>query len=60
MYEAAYPGLTGAWQVAGRETMKYPARAQLDADYVEGWTFWGDMAIILRTVPAVLTPERSI
>jgi exopolysaccharide production protein ExoY len=60
MYEAAFPGLTGAWQVNGRESMKYPARAEMDADYVEGWTFWGDMAIMLRTVPAVLAPQRSI
>ena len=59
MYEAAYPGLTGAWQVNGRESVHYPARAELDADYVEGWRFWGDIAIILRTVPAVLAPERG-
>ena len=58
MYEAAYPGLTGAWQVTGRESVKYPARAELDADYVEQWTFGSDMAIILRTIPAVLLPER--
>lgn len=59
MYEAAYPGLTGAWQVAGRECTKYPARAELDADYVDGWTFWGDLVIMLKTIPALLDPRRT-
>lgn len=59
MYEAAYPGLTGAWQVAGRKNIRYPARAALDADYVETWSFWGDLVIILRTIPAVLDPRRT-
>lgn len=59
MYEAAFPGLTGAWQVAGRDNIKYPARAALDADYVERWTLWGDLVIMARTIPALLDPRRT-
>jgi lipopolysaccharide/colanic/teichoic acid biosynthesis glycosyltransferase len=59
MYEAAYPGLTGAWQVGGRECLKYPARAELDAEYVEGWSVRGDLAIMVRTLPALLDLDRT-
>lgn len=53
-YLAVRPGITGPWQVNGRNDVRYPERAELDAAYVTGWTFWGDVSILLRTVPAVL------
>ena len=48
------PGMTGAWQVMGRSAVAYPARVGVELDYVEGWSLWRDVAILLRTIPAVL------
>ena len=53
-YLRTVPGLTGVWQCSGRNDIRYPERAQLDAEYLDGWSFWRDVAIVLRTVPAVL------
>ncbi|MBV9058514.1 MAG: sugar transferase [Pseudonocardiales bacterium] len=48
------PGLTGLWQVSGRSTMGTLEMLELDLAYVRGWSFWSDLGILLRTVPAVL------
>jgi lipopolysaccharide/colanic/teichoic acid biosynthesis glycosyltransferase len=48
------PGLTGLWQVSGRSTMGTLEMLELDLAYVRGWSFWRDLAILLRTVPALL------
>ncbi len=48
------PGLTGLWQVSGRQEQSYEERAQLDSRYIDRWSLLGDLAILLRTVPAVL------
>lgn len=51
---AAKPGITGPWQASGRNDIRYPERARLDAEYVQRWSFWGDVKILIRTIPAVL------
>ena len=48
------PGLTGLWQVEGRSDTTYAERVALDAQYARTRTFWGDIGIMLRTIPAVL------
>ena len=48
------PGLTGAWQVAGRESIGFLGMLRLDCDYVRQRSLWGDLKILARTVPAVL------
>ncbi len=50
----AKPGMTGLWQVAGRSDLSWDASIELDLLYVENWTFLGDLAILARTVQAVL------
>lgn len=50
----ARPGLTGAWQVAGRSMVNYESRTELDRQYVRTWSLLGDLCIMLKTVPAVL------
>lgn len=49
------PGLTGLWQVSGRSETSYGRRVELDTRYVREWTLLGDIRIILRTVPVVLS-----
>lgn len=52
-YLRARPGVTGLWQVSGRTDTSYKERVVLDRYYVTNWTFGTDIAILLRTVPAV-------
>jgi lipopolysaccharide/colanic/teichoic acid biosynthesis glycosyltransferase len=54
-YLLAFPGLTGAWQVSGRDAVRFPGRAELDAEYLDSWSLTGDLSILARTVPAALT-----
>ncbi len=49
------PGLTGLWQVSGRTDTSYEERVRLDTRYVREWTLAGDVAIIFKTIPAVLS-----
>ncbi|POF31083.1 sugar transferase [Roseibium marinum] len=58
-YIAIRPGLTGLWQVSGRNEISYNARVELDARYVAEQSFVGDMVIILKTIPAVLARRGS-
>jgi lipopolysaccharide/colanic/teichoic acid biosynthesis glycosyltransferase len=53
-YMAVRPGITGRWQTEGRNTIRYPERAHLDAAYVEQYRVRDDLRILWRTVPAVL------
>jgi exopolysaccharide production protein ExoY len=53
-YAAVRPGITGLWQVSGRNDVSYPNRVALDCRYVASWSFGMDLGIILRTVSAVL------
>ena len=48
------PGITGLWQVSGRNDVSYDERIKLDLYYVEKWSAWLDVRIILRTIRVVL------
>ncbi len=54
-YLRSRPGLTGLWQVSGRNNLDYAMRVRLDASYVRNWTLGYDLAILLRTIPVLLT-----
>jgi exopolysaccharide production protein ExoY len=58
-YFRARPGLTGAWQVSGRNDVSYSQRVALDRDYVQNWSLWHDIMIIAKTVPAVVWAKGS-
>lgn len=58
-YCSVRPGLTGLWQVSGRSNVGYVERVELDKRYVQTRTFWGDLMIILKTVPAVLVSDGA-
>lgn len=53
-YLSVTPGVTGPWQVSGRNDVSYEERVQMDASYARNWTVLGDIWITLKTVPAVL------
>jgi exopolysaccharide biosynthesis polyprenyl glycosylphosphotransferase len=48
------PGVTGLWQVEARRDEDFDRRARLDLDYIDRWSLWLDLKIIVRTVPAML------
>ncbi len=49
------PGLTGLWQVSGRNDVSYANRVALDVRYVLTWTPLQDVKIMFRTLPAMLS-----
>ena len=53
------PGVTGLWQVSGRSDCTYAERVALDLDYATRWSLSRDIAIMLRTIPAVLAQRGS-
>lgn len=58
-YMRCRPGLTGLWQVSGRNDVDYGRRVQLDTAYLLGWTLWGDIRILLRTVGVMVSGKGA-
>jgi exopolysaccharide biosynthesis polyprenyl glycosylphosphotransferase len=55
------PGITGPWQVSGRnEITDFETVVELEQNYIAGWTVWRDLALLLRTVPAVLSMRGAL
>jgi lipopolysaccharide/colanic/teichoic acid biosynthesis glycosyltransferase len=54
---AVRPGLTGLWQVSGRNNLSYEERVELDVHYVRHRSVLMDLKIILKTVMVVLDPR---
>lgn len=52
-YLMAKPGMTGLWQVSGRNDVDYKTRVYFDAWYVKNWSLWNDFAILFKTIRAV-------
>jgi lipopolysaccharide/colanic/teichoic acid biosynthesis glycosyltransferase len=53
------PGLTGLWQVTARSDPSFATNMALDLEYIENWTLWLDLKVLLKTVPAVLRAEGN-
>lgn len=53
-YYSVLPGITGMWQVNGRSNTGYKERVSLDVWYVRNWSIWIDIALIIKTIKAVL------
>jgi exopolysaccharide biosynthesis polyprenyl glycosylphosphotransferase len=66
LWEAAYydewakrrllvlPGITGLWQVSGRSNLSYEEMIRLDIYYIENWSLWLDVDIMLQTIPTIV------
>ena len=54
LYSRVKPGLTGLWQVSGRNDTSYRERIALDAQYIRNWSIRGDVAVLLKTVRVVI------
>lgn len=53
------PGITGLWQVSGRNLLTYGQMCELDVEYVRNWSLWLDFVILLKTIPVVLFNSGS-
>lgn len=47
-------GVTGLWQVSGRSDLPFEKRVELELYYAQNWSFWLDVRILLKTIPALL------
>lgn len=59
LYQQARPGITGLWQVSGRSQTTFAERVALDQWYVQNWSLWYDLAILLKTVKVVFRREGA-
>jgi len=59
LYTRVPPGLTGLWQVSGRNNTTYRERVAFDEYYIRNWSIWMDMYILARTFQAVLHAEGA-
>lgn len=56
---ATKPGITCFWQISGRSEIDFSGQVKLDVDYIENQSFWTDLTILARTVPAVLSGKGA-
>ena len=54
IYKQVMPGMTGLWQISGRNNLSYPERVGLDVYYVQNWSVWLDVHILLHTIITTL------
>jgi lipopolysaccharide/colanic/teichoic acid biosynthesis glycosyltransferase len=59
LYTKVRPGLTGLWQVSGRNSTTFAERAQWDEYYVRQWSIWLDIYILLRTIWVVVRQDGA-
>jgi lipopolysaccharide/colanic/teichoic acid biosynthesis glycosyltransferase len=53
------PGITGLWQVLGRNDIPFAEMVKLDYVYVTNWSLWWDVKILFRTIPTVLSKRGA-
>ena len=53
------PGITGLWQVSGRNNQDYNFRITMDSWYVKNWSLWLDVMILIKTVGVVLKTDGA-
>src|SRR5262245_48012560 len=56
---AIKPGITCIWQISGRSEIDFSGQVQLDVNYIESQSFWTDVIILTRTVPAVISGKGA-
>ncbi|MGQ9819840.1 MAG: sugar transferase [Candidatus Kapaibacteriales bacterium] len=59
IYFEIRPGITGLWQISGRNQVQYERRVQFDIMYTFNWSFWLDIVILLKTLKVIITKEGA-
>jgi exopolysaccharide biosynthesis polyprenyl glycosylphosphotransferase len=53
------PGITGLWQISGRSNLTFDDLVRLDFYYIENWSIWLDISILVKTLPAVVAARGA-
>jgi lipopolysaccharide/colanic/teichoic acid biosynthesis glycosyltransferase len=53
------PGITGLWQVSGRNDIPYEQRINIDVSYVKRRNFWLDLRIVFKTILLTVLPKNN-
>jgi lipopolysaccharide/colanic/teichoic acid biosynthesis glycosyltransferase len=53
------PGITGVWQVCGRNCVPFDKWMDMDRQYIDEWSLWLDLKLLAKTLPAVLKGTGS-
>lgn len=53
-YELVAPGITGLWQVSGRNETTFEQRVEMDSWYIRNWSIWNDLVILYKTIDVVI------
>ena len=59
LYKQVRPGMTGLWQVSGRNELTFHDRVKLDKYVIQNWSVWLDLYILARTAGVVLTAKGA-
>lgn len=59
LYERVTPGITGLWQISGRNNTTYDMRVAFDCYYILNWSLWLDLYILARTIKVVMRREGA-
>jgi lipopolysaccharide/colanic/teichoic acid biosynthesis glycosyltransferase len=54
------PGITCLWQVNGRNSIPFEKCVELDMQYIDKWSIWPDLTILVRTIPAVVKGAGAV
>jgi lipopolysaccharide/colanic/teichoic acid biosynthesis glycosyltransferase len=58
-YVQVAPGITGLWQISGRNQTTFDRRAELDEEYIQRWSLWLDVYILIKTVKIVFSRDGA-
>jgi lipopolysaccharide/colanic/teichoic acid biosynthesis glycosyltransferase len=53
------PGITGLWQVSGRNNLSFPERVRLNEYYIRNWSIWLDIYLLFKTITTVLSGDGA-
>lgn len=59
LYQCVRPGITGLWQVSGRNNTTYEERVYFDGYYVQNWSMWLDIYILIKTIWVVISRDGA-
>jgi UDP-galactose-lipid carrier transferase len=59
LLESVRPGITGPWQVSGRNKLAFKRRVALESWYARNWSLWMDIVIILKTFPTLVKKDQA-
>ncbi len=54
------PGITGLWQVSGRNEIDFQEWLKMDLAYIDNWSMWLDLKILVKTIPVVLSGKGAM